>query len=1020
MGRSLSFPRAACIALFTASLALPASALQEGADEQYQYVAGLCERGLHDVAVREAEAFLRKWPRHEKADLARYRLASSLFELGRLDQASEQYVALARVRSFEYAAEVQFRLGQCLLDAGRPADAVRAFEQVARHDKPYLQLPATFFLGEAHLAAEDYGAASERYATVLTADDPGEYRRDAEYGLVWCAFRLGESDRAISRIGSFLRSRPEDPAASELRFLLGECQLAAGRPAEALDAYSKVRGGDYAAPALRGAAFALSASKQHAQAARQFERLAEQYPEGEFASEARLHAGIEHLRAGDAVRAAGHLRSDAAGDSAELGYWLARAELELGRAEPALAAVDRALSRRPDDELRAQLHTLRGDALADLGRADEALNSYGRAGSQYASYAAAVAALNDGRAAEAGRIARTVLEQQPEGEYTTELQLVLGEALLAEGRHAQAERAFRAVVDARPPSKDVPRARLRLGWCRFLQDDPAGAAKVFEACLAERGAGTSAEEASYMLGRSREAAGDPKAAVRTWRAHVQRFPDGANRAQVLAGLARLDTEQADRWVDALLEVDEASAVGPAALIEQAERDSAAGRTERAVERYTDYLRRYPDGEGASRARYGRAWGLYELGRHQQAAAGLMEVAADEDAADETRASALELSVWAFVGAEDLDRAFRAYRGFAETSPEDARLWAAAQVLQKALMQAERTADAGRVIEDFLGRVRTPEIALEAFVECTWWALDAESVDAAEKVARGGVKLAERTELESPRLGEACFFVAERRFEAGETQAAAELYDAARRLGSDEVRPQALYKLGFCELRQERWPQAAGAFSTLVDEHAGHALWGESLFLLGEAEYRAGRMEQAARHLERLRTEQPRHEVLPKALFRLGLALGELERWKDCARVLAELNRAAPEFPNAAEAELWRGRALAAEGDRRGARAAFERVLARDDGVLSARARVAMGHLDFAAGDFDAALSQFLRVAVLYAAGDEVAEALLYSGRCLEELGNQERAREQYRQVLKDHGETSSAREARDRLARLGN
>ena len=87
----------------------------------------------------------------------------------------------------------------------------------------------------------------------------------------------------------------------------------------------------------------------------------------------------------------------------------------------------------------------------------------------------------------------------------------------------------------------------------------------------------------------------------------------------------------------------------------------------------------------------------------------------------------------------------------------------------------------------------------------------------------------------------------------------------------------------------------------------------------------------------------------------------------------------PEFENAVEAELWRGRALAARKKTRGARQAFERVIALDRGVLAARARLGLGHMSRDEGDLDEALSQYLKVAFLYAHEAEVSEALYHAG-----------------------------------------
>src|SRR5688572_9946589 len=74
------------------------------AEEQYQLIAGLVERGLHDLAAKEAGSFLERYPDHPKAPLARYRLASSLYELERFDQACLEYAALSSIAGFQFRA----------------------------------------------------------------------------------------------------------------------------------------------------------------------------------------------------------------------------------------------------------------------------------------------------------------------------------------------------------------------------------------------------------------------------------------------------------------------------------------------------------------------------------------------------------------------------------------------------------------------------------------------------------------------------------------------------------------------------------------------------------------------------------------------------------------------------------------------------------------------------------------------------------------------------------------------------
>jgi TolA-binding protein len=155
------------------------------------------------------------------------------------------------------------------------------------------------------------------------------------------------------------------------------------------------------------------------------------------------------------------------------------------------------------------------------------------------------------------------------------------------------------------------------------------------------------------------------------------------------------------------------------------------------------------------------------------------------------------------------------------------------------------------------------------------------------------------------------------------------------------------------------------------------------------------------------------------LFRSGLVAGALARWNECESALSELARSFPEFPNLAEGELWRGRALLERRDLRAARAAFERTLALDQGELAAGARLGLGRLASAEGKHEAALSEYLKVALLYAHEPSVAEALYRAGETLEALGDPDKARARYREVADEHARSPFAERARERLRALG-
>lgn len=1001
----------------------PGSLLADAGDDQYQFLVGLCEKRLWDLAVKEGRSFLSDHPGHGKVDLARYRLATALFELDRRDEAEGEYAALARVPGFEYATEASFRQGQCALERGDAQAAVVAFERAASMPKDYLVVPVTFFLAESLFRLERYDEAGTRYEEVLVADPRGEYAREAEYGAVWCAFRGARHEEVLERARRFERTYASregaDEWVGEIAFLRGESLLALGRAEDALEAYRDARRGAHADSALRGTAFALSEAGRHRAAAQAFEALLAEHPESRHVAEAALHAGIEHLRNQDADAARRALEDERVERTGEALYWLAQARRQGGDASAALVALDEALRARPDPELAERLQVSRGDALTDLGRAEEAQGAYQAAGNEYGLYAAAVSALNGGRHTEAGQLAGRLIGEYPESSYRADALLVIGESLLAEGKHQAARSAFEKLLGDSGSETSLAHASTRAAWCSFLAGELGPAAEAFGATAARWPDAPESEEALYMCGRAHEAAGHPEAAVEAWKRWERRYPEGAKRSEVLLGLARLEPgERGARWLAQVLDESPEGAAAEEALFRLGETLADEGRRREAAGAYARLLELAPDGEFARPAHYGLAWCLYDDGDPEGAERALQPLLADREAPADLLLAAHELAVWTAARRGDAGAATRAWSSFAEHCEDDARALAALQVALAACRRAGEPAVGQPALEAFLKRVRDRALASEALVEAVWLSLDAGQAPAAEKALRSALRVApeEARVGESGRaLAEAAFFVGEAHYTAGDHALAAELYDLAAPMAEAELAARVAYKRGFAALVQEDLAAAEVAFARLAADHEDSELWAEGLYLLGETRSRREDFAGAIEPLTRLVRDAPRYEARSKALFRLGVAHGHQAEWRATEQALTELLRREPSFEQRAEAQLWRGRALAARQEARGARSAFQSVIDDNRGALGARARLELGHLARAGGDVEGALSEYLKVGVLYAHEPSVAEALYLSGRCLEELGDEESARQRYREVLEQHPEQAAAKLARERL-----
>jgi TolA-binding protein len=984
---------------------------QGGPDEQYNFVIGLAEKGLHEQVVREAGDFLNSYPEHPKAVPTRYRLASAFYSLNRFEEAATNYTPLAQLVGFEFQAESGLRLAQCQLAGEQFLEAAATLEQVLLLQKEYLQQPATFLLAEAWFRATEYQKASVRYAEVKSVE---EYAKDSLYGLTWCAYRLKNFDQTVLYAEAFSASFDGDPLVFEMQFLAGEAYLDLEQNDNALTAYLKVTSGPFADAAMRGAGFASAKAEQHAAAAGYFGRLASEFPQSRFHVEALLQQGIHLLKAESNAEAMQVLLAAELDSNPDALYWRAQAQQRNGLKEEAIASLEAGLAAEPSAELRGRMASARGDILFDLGRHDEATAAYGEAESDYSLHAASVASLNGGEPERAVELARKLIEAFPDSPYRAKAQLAMGEGLLQLKDYAAAAEVFGATAEADEGPEHRSRALSRKAWSHYLLKDLVPAAAGFALVYSETPEAIEAEEAFYMHGRCQIELENDAEAAQIWLAYLEAYPESSRKAELLLRLGRMDSSaEGMKHLEELVAGFGDSALAPRALMELAENHYKEGNLASAEESFTKILTTYPNNELAPAAGYGLGWCLYDGERYAEAADILRQVTAitGAEGAVKIQQSAFELRIWAEQKAGNADGAYEAYEGFVATDPGEARLFEAARAVASALRDGGQVEKASALLASVAKNFEGGERAAESMLEVIYLELEQQNVESAAASLATAMELAPQNAA----IAEAAFFVGEAWFNAGEFQKAVDAYGAAADVEGCPVAAEAKYKMGFTLLRADNVADAAIAFGRVVSDHPGHALHGESTFLYGECLFRLGQYKEAAAQFTTLRSTSPMHQVMPKNLFRLGMSLFQLENYADADRILTELTTKYPDFANNTEGELWRGRALAAMDKSRAARQAFERVLANDKGVLSARAYLGIGKLQLAAEDIESAMSSFLKVAVLYGTEAEVSEALYYAGVCLEKQGDPTRAAQQYNDILTRYPQGAWAAQAQQRL-----
>ncbi|MEQ1894692.1 MAG: tetratricopeptide repeat protein, partial [Planctomycetota bacterium] len=369
----------------------------------------------------------------------------------------------------------------------------------------------------------------------------------------------------------------------------------------------------------------------------------------------------------------------------------------------------------------------------------------------------------------------------------------------------------------------------------------------------------------------------------------------------------------------------------------------------------------------------------------------------------------ELAISAQLAQQRAHESLASWQALAALGLDEEKCFQSARRILAALRQAKDGDRARALLDECARRFQAPERRTALELEGLYLALDQRDLPGAARA----LERAKKSGGDPAPILAAAFHLGDAELAAGDSRAAeAHFQDATRapHARSDD----ALYKLAFALLARGEIDGARRALAKFQAECKDSELAPEAGFLAGECDWRAGDVAGAAKKLAAV-LPLAQGELRSRVLFRAGVAAGTLESWSECEAALSELARDFPEFPNLAEGELWRGRALLEQKKPRPARAAFERTLALDQGELAAGARLGLGRLLAGEGKLDDALSEYLKVALLYAHEESVSEALYRAGETLEALEDPAKAAARYREVLAEHARSPFAERARERL-----
>lgn len=729
---------------------------------------------------------------------ARLELGRCLLDEGRPEDAIAQLETLRTSATPDLADDIEYWTARCEGKLGRhAADAARLATCEERFpdsdllpDMMYERAAALGLAGETEEAEAAFAALREKFPK-------HDLAADAALGEASSAFQAGDDATARRLCAAFLADHPSHPQASSAALLLAECDY---------------RSGDFT------------------RAERGYAAFLEKYGSDANAWRAAVRRGLALMRLGKAEEATALLdRALAEPGAGDRGTRLAAL---VTRADAAFARADWETSQRRFDEA-ARLTDHPADADTTRVREDSLLK-LGLSMHRRGAPADAIAAYD------------RLLTESPDGRHALQATFEKGQALAELKRDAEAAAAFNQVVAA---EKDAAEPRFSAHALRHL------------AAIASR-AGR-AEEAAALLAQIGDLTGEGSAAIDLER----------GRALLSAGKYADAEEALTQAIDASTE----PAIALEARAHRAIAVSRQGRSEDALMELTSLKPRSSDLPAESRASvaYELASVLKQLGRDDEAAAAYQDLLALGPPPSLAAYAAIDLAQLS-AKSERFDDCLRWVDAAAASVAKTDRGTLQAITDHGAYLRGisehrlGRSADAAKTLSRFLSDRADSPLREPAALACGEAMIKSGHPADAAKILGPLASASTDAQIAGPAL-----------LRLGESHALAQQWTASEeafttylsRFGDSGLWFQARFGIGWARENQGRHEAAIESYREVVERHSGPTA-ARAQFQIGECLYATKKLDAAVRELMRVDILYAYPEWSAAALFEAGRCLAE--------------------------------------------------------------------------------------------------------------------------------------------------
>jgi len=730
-------------------------------------------------------------------------------------------------------ASAEYLRGLALRAKGDMLPAAARFQTVAQKwpDSP-LRDVALLAKADVFLASKAWKSAAEEFGRVAEAAKRDDIRAEAQMRQAAAVFLSGNNDQGIEMLHSVAAAYPRSQVGARAQYLLGEGMYSLGRFEEAIVEFNRVLtnhfDGDLAARAQYRVGRSLDALNRSNEATSAYQAVVSGYSQAPEAPAAAYLAGVGLLESGRPLAAAPYFRIvlDRYAQEKEGALVFAKPEhFELVEAALCLLELSyhRAgdlgqlsgvphlmLAKMPssDSSWRAWALMIDADALASLGRYEEAQGVLARLLKEFATNPVAVPA---------NRLLAWTYAKTGRDDL----------AISTEERMLQ---RYSSMGDV----ESLGSAVLHKAHILFNEKKYAKAAVAYDDFARRFPNDPNILLALYQSGLSHLRVGHNGDAIDRWEAIVKRDPAGeiGTKAWARAGDLYFRAERyedAKRCFRGLLEHAQTGETPARATLRIAQCEFNAGHDAEALRLYSEVVERFPDTAPAKEAVRGIEQALYRLGQSKNGATVLADLVEKFPSSSFAADAQFQIALRAYE-AKEWATAADAFRRVVTQFPSFSAADRAHYLMAESLERAGSNAEALSAYEQFLQFFSASEL-------------------------RPSVQ----------------FRTASLRFAQGDyAQAAVDFTGVLESKVSDETSRAALYNLGLCQIQLGMVDEARATLERFRKEQpSGDARIADVAYRLGELHERAGQHKEAIAEYDKALTAGAGTQLAVELQYRIG-------------------------------------------------------------------------------------------------------------------------------------------------------